>query len=85
MQIQLRGKRVGVEKLKKQDSKNELFLKMPDHEEYLGVVKYVGPDAQSDIKVGQKVYFGNTFQTLRMAGAEICVMEDTNVLASRDE
>lgn len=85
MQIKLRGKQVGVEKIKKGNKKADTFLHIPDSEEFSGIVRYVGPAAASDITVGQKVYFASQFQTMRLAGSEICVMEDQNILAVQNE
>lgn len=82
MKIQLRGKRVGVEKYKKATNQASGGLIMPkgDGEEYFGIVKYVGGQVP-DIKVGDEVYFGTQHQMVRMAGAEIAVMDEANVLA----
>lgn len=84
-QIKFRDKRVGVEKLKKQNKKDTSFIIAPDHDEYLGIVRYVSEGAAKDLQVGAKVYFGNQFQTVKMNSAEICVMEDSNVLAVVNE
>jgi co-chaperonin GroES (HSP10) len=83
--IKFRGKRVGVEKLKKTKNKSESFIVVADHDEYLGIVRYVSEEASQDLQVGQKVYFGNQFQTIKMNSADICVMEDSNVLAVVNE
>lgn len=80
-QLKFRDKRVGVEKLKKTKNKNETFMVTPDHDEYLGVVRYVSDAAAKDLQIGCKVYFGNAFQTVKMNSADICVMDDTNVFA----
>lgn len=84
-QIKLRGSKVAVEKFKKQDKANKSFYIEVGAEEYLGTVRFVAPDAGEDIKVGQRVYFGTQFQTVRIGGAEVCVMEDANVLAIASE
>lgn len=83
MQIKLRGNRVAIEKIKKAQSSNALggLIKMPEGEEYLGIIKYVGETASQDLKVGQKVYFSTNHQPVRMHGAELCVMEDTQIYA----
>lgn len=81
-QIHLRHNLVGVEKLKKQNKgPTGGLLVMPDSEEYLGIVRYVGKGASPDLVVGAKVYFSTKFQQVRMGGSEICVMEDSQVLA----
>ena len=81
MQVKMRGKKVGVEKLKKSSSKGSSFIVMPESEEYIGIVRYIGDDAAKDLQVGQKVYFSNSFQTVRILGSDVCVMDDVNVLA----
>lgn len=86
MQIKLRGKRVAIEKNKKANKKSDGFLIVPDSEESVGTVKYLGSDlTDTDLKIGQKVYFGNQYQNLRMGGADVCVMDELNVLAVVDE
>lgn len=76
---------MAVEKLKKQDKNDNLFLKMPDQEEFLGVVKFIGPDCKFAFKEDQKVYFATQFQQVRMGGMELCVMDETNILAYQEE
>jgi co-chaperonin GroES (HSP10) len=87
MQIKLRGNRVAIEKVKKAAKKGgtEDFLVIPESEEYAGIVRYVGPDASSDIKVGQKVYFATSFQEVRMGGVTLCVLEDKMVYATIED
>lgn len=85
MQIKLRGKKVAIEKMKKTTKKDNALFTMPETEEYCGVIRYLGPDASDDLKVGQTVYFTNQFQEVRMAGSSLCVTDDINVLAVSDE
>lgn len=85
MQIKLRGNKVAVEKIKKADKKGTSFLVVPESEQYTGVIRYVGELASTDLKVGQKVYFSTTYQTTRMAGTELCVMEDKEVYATIED
>lgn len=84
--IQLRGKRVGVEKFKKAVNQVSGGLIMPkgQGEEFYGIVKYVGPEVP-DLKTGIEVYFGTQHQMVRMAGTEIAVMDESNVLAISSE
>jgi co-chaperonin GroES (HSP10) len=82
MQIKLRGNKVAIERLKSAKSTTDLdFIKVPDSEEYTGVVRYVGESASKDLQVGQKVYFSTQHQQVRMAGQVLCVLEDINVYA----
>lgn len=81
MKINLKGKRIAIEKTKKLNKNQSGGLIIPDSEEYLGYVRLVGPEADSSIQVGQKVYFTTNFQQVRMGGVDLCVMEDSQVLA----
>jgi co-chaperonin GroES (HSP10) len=87
MTINLKGKRIAVEKLKKvaKGNKDALGLVIPESEEYLGVVRLVSPEADQSVKVGQKVYFSTNFQHVRMGGLDLCVMEDSQVLATVED
>lgn len=86
MTIKLKGKRVAIEKIKKQ-GKNQSSggLIMPDSEEYLGIIRFVGEQADPSLQVGQKAYFSTQHQQVRMGGLDLCVMEDTQVFATVQE
>lgn len=78
-QLKLRGNKVCVERLKKQSKQeNQLFV-MPDTNDSVGIIRYVGEGISEDLVVGQKVYFGDKLHNLRMAGQDLLVMEDSNV------
>jgi co-chaperonin GroES (HSP10) len=85
MQIKLRGKRVAIEKMKRNAKKDNALFSMPETEEYCGVIRFLGPDVSEDLKVGQTVYFNTQIQEVRMAGIQLCVVDDSNVLAVADE
>ncbi len=85
MQIKLKGKRVAIEKLKKQSTAAHGGIIVPDSEEYLGVIRHVGDQADQSLKVGQKVYFSTKYQSSRMGGIELCVMDDTEIFATVEE
>lgn len=87
MQIKFRGKRIAVEKIKKQNKKGSdaTFLVMPDSEEYVGVIRHIGESADQSLKIGQKVYFTTQHQVTRIGGSELCVMDDEQILAVVDE
>jgi co-chaperonin GroES (HSP10) len=84
MKLSVRGKRVAVEKVKKGSNANALFS-MPETEEFTGVVQIVGAEAGTDLKPGQKVYFGTVFQKIRMNGNDYLVMDESNIVAIADE
>lgn len=80
-QVRLRDNRVAVEKLKKQTKKADTFFVAPESDEFLGTIRFLGNSAASDLKVGDKVYFGNQHQQVKMIGADMCIMTDDNILA----
>lgn len=79
-QIQLRNKLVAIEKSKKANAKVAGALIMPETEEYVGVIKYIGTEV-TGLQVGQRVYFSKQYQNFRMGGADVCVMQESEVLA----
>lgn len=82
MKLKLKGKRIAVEKIKKQ-SKSAAHggIIVPDSEEFLGYIRHVGEDADKSLEVGQKVYFSTAHQQVRMDGKDLCVMEDSQIFA----
>ena len=47
----------------------------------VGIIKFVGETANKEFKVGQKIYFGNKKEEIRMRNMEIQIMEDANIYA----
>ncbi len=82
MQIQMRGNKIGVQKLGKasQGNKSTLIV-MPESGDALGVIKFLGVDAPKDLEVGMKIYYGTSRQQVKMSGMDIEVMEDDNIYA----
>lgn len=81
MAIKLKGKRVAVEKSKKQQSGSNGGLIIPEGEEFVGTIVHVGEDADKSLKVGQKVYFSTNYQQSLMEGKNLCIMNDTEIFA----
>lgn len=80
--VQLRGNRVAVEKIKKaKKGDGGGFLVMPDGEEFMGVIRHVGESCSKDLKVDQKVYFSTNYQQVRIAGVDLCILEDAQIYA----
>lgn len=81
--IQFLGKQVGIEKASKpQAQKTGLFVEEPEIADDFGTVRFIGQEIHNPpFAVGDKVYFGKHRQELRMAGKDILVMEESNVLA----
>lgn len=76
--IKMRGNKVAVEKVKTA-AKTDEWLKMPESEEFVGLVKYTS--GYPDLPEGTRVYFGKDFQQIKIKGIDLCVMEETNVVA----
>jgi co-chaperonin GroES (HSP10) len=72
---------VGVEKLGKASRKSsgEIFAQV-EATHNVGVIRYLGVDV-TGLKVGSKVYVGNQREEIRMNGADIMVMEVSNIIA----
>lgn len=87
--IELLGKLVGVEKVKKSKglTGNNLFLTEPEVSDDYGQIAFISTEAQKEtnLNVGDRVYFGKTRQELRIAGRDIIVMDVTNVMAKVTE
>jgi co-chaperonin GroES (HSP10) len=80
----MRGKRLGVEKLGKSTNQNSLFA-LPEDTSSCGTIVFLGEGlAESDLKVGMKVYFGDKRQQVRIEGRDVQVMDEENVLAIAD-
>lgn len=80
MGLILRGKKVAVEKQKTADKKSGAsFIVMPENEEYCGVIRAVGPEVSSDLKVGLKVYFNTNFQYASISGSKLCIMDESEI------
>ncbi len=81
MAIKLKGKRVAVEKSKKQNQAAHGGLIIPDGEEFVGTIIHVGEDADKSLQVGQKVYFSTNYQQSLMEGKNLCIMNDSEIFA----
>lgn len=82
--IKMRGKRVGVERVGR-NTKAQGFLSMPDDQNSVGIIKYIGADVDDDLKIGQKVYFDNKRTVIVIEGKEILVMDSENIVARVEE
>ena len=77
---------LGVQKLGKQNKRErgEIFA-TAESTFNVGMVQYVGQDLAGKFSVGQKVYFGNQREEIRMGDSDIMVMEEKNVFAIVEE
>lgn len=85
MQVLMRGKKIGVEKLGK-TATTKSFMAMPEDASAVGYIRYLGKDlVNSDLKVGMKVFYGKNRHELKMNGTDILVMDEDNVYATVEE
>ena len=78
--LQMRGKKVAVEKLGKSEGNKSTLFAMPEDTTSCGTIVGIGPEV-ADLKVGDKVYFGDKRQQIRAEGKDLQIMEEDNVLA----
>lgn len=71
---------VGVEQVGK-TSKNDGMFAEVDVTHNLGIIKFVGETADDKFQIGQKVYFGNKREEIRMSSLDVLIMEDSNIYA----
>lgn len=57
----------------------------PEYSCNLGVVRYMSSSNSDVLSTGDKVYFGNKYDRLKMEDKEILVMESDNVYATVEE
>lgn len=82
MAILLRQNKVAVEKVKQHGAaEKSSFIVVPESEEYVGIIRYVGETADPKLQVGQKVYFSTNYQKCRMGSVDLCVMQDIEIFA----
>ena len=46
-----------------------------------GIIRYLGPEVSPNLRIGQRVYVGNVRELIQMAGEEVMVMKEENVIA----
>lgn len=78
--LQMRGKKVAVEKLGKSSGSKDSLFALPEDTTSCGTIIAAGPEV-TDLQVGQKVYFGDKRQQVRIEGKDLQIMEEDNVLA----
>ena len=81
MNLNLRGKRVAVERFKKQSKSPHGGIILPESEAFSGLIKYTSPDADPKLKVGDKVYFTTNHQAFNIKGVDLCIMDDVEIVA----
>lgn len=82
MKVQFRNSLIGVEPVTKSNKSNtSSFLANVEDSNSIGVIKFLGERADVDLKVGQKIAFGNKRETIVIDGSKVLVMESENVLA----
>lgn len=81
MKVQFRNSLIAVEQVNKADRSNRSFLHQVEDSNSIGVIKFLGDKADPDLKIGQKVAFGNKREPIVIDGTKLLVMESENVVA----
>lgn len=72
--------KIAVAKLGKSTKQNGGAFYVPETIDSLGEVKHIAEDVK-ELKVGDKVYFGDKRQQIRMSGEELEIMFLENIIA----
>ena len=80
MKVRMLNNFVGVEQVGKTSKKDGMFAQV-ETTNNLGIIKFVGEEADKKFQVGQKIYFGNQREEIRMSDEDIQIMEDSNIYA----
>lgn len=75
---------VGVEQVGKTSKTDGMFAEV-ETTHNLGIIKFVGESADEKFLVGQKVYFGNEREEIRMSSLDVLIMKDSNIYAIVEE
>ena len=84
MSVKMLRNLIGVVPAGKNTNRKQGLFVMPETSNNLGVIKYVGEDVKT-FKPGEKVYFGNSRETIIMQGEEVMVMEESNIVATLED
>ena len=82
--IKMRGLLVGIEGLTKLNSRSTESFIVPNTVKNIGLVRYIS-SAVADIALGDKVYFGDKYECLKIEGEDILVMHEENVYATIED
>lgn len=80
MIIKMLNSYVGVEKSKK-SKQGEGLLHIPEVTDSVGIVRFLGENYQGELQLGDKVYFGDKRNEVRMGKMDIQVMLPDNIFA----
>lgn len=87
--IQFLGTQIAVEKAEKFTKKKHspsLFVENPEVSDSCGIVRYIGSGiVEAKFKVGDKIYYGNKVEALKIASEDLLVMDVENVYAVSTE
>lgn len=77
---------MGVQKLSKSQKRNDNdIFASAENVDNVGIIRYVGEVLDNRFKVGQKIYFGNQSERIRMGSEDITVMKEDNIYAVVEE
>lgn len=79
-QVKMRKGYIGAVKIGKHEDEEMSMLSMPNVSQNLGEIKFLASDIK-ELKVGDKIYFGNQREQIRMAGMDVMIMKLDNVYA----
>lgn len=80
MKIAMRKKLVAVEPDTKPKASGP-FVGMDSDNNTSGIVRFLGPDVDQDIKIGSKVFFASKIANLVIEGKNLSIMESDNIVA----
>lgn len=80
MSVKMLNSYIGVEKSKK-SKQGEGLLHIPEVADSVGVIKFLGEDYKGELQIGDKVYFGDKRNEVRMGKMDIQVMLPDNIFA----
>jgi len=84
MKITMVNGKIAVERVGKSSKKDAtVFFAPVEVSQSLGLIKYVAEG--SKYKIDQKVYYGNKREEVRMAGVDVQVMDEDNIIAIAEE
>ena len=83
--VNMIGEYVGVKRVGKTSKKNEGLFVDVEQTENLGIIEYVGTLSNSDLKKGQKVYFGKDKEEIIIENESILIMKPSNIYAIKEE
>ena len=83
MKIKMVNGKIAVEKATKSKKVSDLGFAEVEAVDSLGIIRYVPEN--SAYSVGQKIYYGGKREEVRMAGIDVQVMNEDNIIAIAED